>query len=48
MDKQTAITENMRLILVDWLIDVSVHFEVQDETLHYCISYIDRLIIYYF
>ncbi|KAL4462051.1 hypothetical protein ABPG74_000896 [Tetrahymena malaccensis] len=43
MKNQTFITENMRIILIDWLIDVSVHFEAQDETLHYCISYIDRV-----
>jgi Cyclin, N-terminal domain len=32
----------MRSILVDWLVDVSVHFEVMSETLHYAIQYIDR------
>ncbi len=32
----------MRSILVDWLVDVSVHFEVMSETLHFAISYIDR------
>ena len=32
----------MRAVLVDWLIDVSIHFEVMTETLHYAISYIDR------
>lgn len=37
-----GVTDQMRCILIDWLIDVSVHFEVMDETLHYCISYIDR------
>jgi len=42
MARQPIITENMRSILVDWLIDVSVHFEVTDETLHLAISYIDR------
>ena len=42
MQKQSNITDNMRAILVDWLIDVSVHFEVMSETLHYAISYIDR------
>ncbi len=35
-------TENMRSILVDWLVDVSVHFEVMSETLHFAINYIDR------
>lgn len=40
--KQENINESMRSILVDWLIDVSVHFEVKDETLHLAVSYIDR------
>ena len=34
----------MRAILVDWLIDVSVHFEVKEETLHYAISYLDLVL----
>lgn len=42
LSKQDNISESMRSILVDWLIDVSVHFEVRDETLHLAISYIDR------
>ena len=42
MTNQKFITENMRSILVDWLVDVSVHFEVMGETLHYAINYIDR------
>ena len=42
MHKQNLITENMRSILIDWLVDVSVHFEVMGETLHYAINYIDR------
>jgi hypothetical protein len=32
----------MRGILVDWLIDVSVHFELLDETLHIGIRLIDK------
>jgi cyclin-A len=40
--KQKFITDNMRSILVDWLVDVSVHFEVMGETLHFAVSYIDR------
>ncbi len=32
----------MRAVLIDWLIDVSIHFEVTTETLHFAISYIDR------
>lgn len=42
MSKQSMITEGMRTILVDWLVDVSIHFEVMFETLHYAIAYIDR------
>lgn len=32
----------MRSILVDWLVDVGVHFEVMSETLHFAVNYIDR------
>jgi serine/threonine protein kinase len=42
LSKQENINESMRSILVDWLIDVSVHFEVRDETLHLAVSFIDR------
>ncbi len=42
MEIQPHITENMRSILVDWLVDVSVHFEVMSETLHFAIKFIDR------
>ena len=42
LEFQPKITEQMRCILVDWLIDVSIHFEVYDETLHLAVAYIDR------
>ena len=42
MKNQQFITDNMRSILVDWLVDVSVHFEVMGETLHFAINFIDR------
>lgn len=42
MINQSMITESMRAILVDWLVDVSIHFEVMNDTLHYAIAYIDR------
>jgi len=32
----------MRAILVDWLIDVSQLFELQSETLHISVNFIDR------
>lgn len=42
MSKQSMVTESMRTILIDWLVDVSMHFEVMSETLHFAITYIDR------
>lgn len=42
MSTQVSITEAMRSILIDWLIDVSVHFEVTDDTLHLTVGLIDR------
>ena len=42
MINQSMITESMRAILVDWLVDVSIHFEVMNDTLYYAIAYIDR------
>ena len=42
LTQQPIITEHMRCILIDWLIDVSVHFDVMNETLHFCVNYIDR------
>ena len=34
----------MRAILVDWLVDVSQHFELMSETLHTAVSFIDRFL----
>lgn len=42
MQKQKHINSGMRSILVDWLVDVGVHFEVMNETLHMAINYTDR------
>lgn len=42
MKKQTSINEIMRAILIDWLIDVSVHFDLSQETLHYAVMFLDR------
>ena len=41
LSKQVNIDRKMRAILVDWLQDVSVHFEVKDETLHYAIAFLN-------
>ena len=48
LEDQSALTEHMRCILVDWLIDVSLHFNFLDETLHLAVNFIDRFIIFLF
>ncbi|XP_017435680.1 putative cyclin-A3-1 isoform X2 [Vigna angularis] len=45
MDKvQLVLTANMRQILVDWLVDVAVEYKLLSETLHLCVSLIDRFL----
>lgn len=39
---QAFITKTMRSILIDWLTDVQVRFDLQSETLHLCVNIIDR------
>lgn len=34
----------MRSTLIDWLMDVCIHFELLDETLHLSIIYIDIIL----
>ncbi|OVA18788.1 Cyclin [Macleaya cordata] len=42
MDSQKQINENMRMILVDWLIEVHHKFELEPETLYLTIHIVDR------
>lgn len=42
MSQQSDINERMRAILVDWLIEVHMKFELMDETLFLTINIIDR------
>jgi len=42
MDNQPRINEGMRSILVDWLVDVHLKFELVPETLYLNVSIIDR------
>lgn len=44
MDQQTDITERMRAILVDWLVDVHAKFRLVPETLHLTVNIIDRFL----
>nr|XP_023027402.1 G2/mitotic-specific cyclin-B2-like [Leptinotarsa decemlineata] len=36
------ITPQMRAILVDWLVEIHFHFNMHQETLHLCVSIVDR------
>ncbi|XP_054846018.1 cyclin-A2 [Eublepharis macularius] len=44
MSKQPDITNNMRAILVDWLVEVGEEYRLQNETLHLAVNYIDRFL----
>ena len=44
MAKQGNITHNMRSILIDWLVDVQMEYQLQTETLHLAVNYIDRFL----
>lgn len=41
-DLQDDITEHMRAILIDWLIDVHRKFRLRDETLYLTVNFVDR------
>lgn len=42
MKGQSEITENMRAILIDWLIEVHLKFKLRAETLFVTVNLIDR------
>jgi hypothetical protein len=42
MKKQADVTESMRAILIDWLIDVHYKFKLLPETLFITVNLIDR------
>ncbi|XP_069747786.1 cyclin-A1 [Narcine bancroftii] len=44
MKKQPDITTGMRTILVDWLVEVSEEYSLQNETLYLAINYLDRFL----
>ncbi|KAM6076079.1 cyclin-A2 [Chlamydotis macqueenii] len=44
MKKQPDITNNMRAILVDWLVEVGEEYKLQNETLYLAVNYIDRFL----
>ncbi len=42
MQKQSGINENVRAILIDWLINVHLKFKLLTETLFITVNLIDR------
>ncbi|KAM7324712.1 hypothetical protein ACRRTK_017017 [Alexandromys fortis] len=44
MKKQPDITNSMRAILVDWLVEVGEEYKLPNETLHLAVNYIDRFL----
>lgn len=44
MKKQPDINDNMRSILVDWLVEVSEEYRLHSETLCLAVQYIDRFL----
>ncbi|XP_078683514.1 cyclin-A2-like [Branchiostoma floridae x Branchiostoma belcheri] len=44
MKKQPDITNSMRCILVDWLVEVAEEYKLHNETLYLAVSYIDRFL----
>jgi len=42
MDVQTDITGKMRMILIDWLIEVHLKYRLRPETLHITVNLVDR------
>ncbi|CAJ1027690.1 putative Cyclin, N-terminal domain/Cyclin, C-terminal domain containing protein [Leishmania utingensis] len=47
MDRQSEITDRMRKILIDWLIDVITEFKLHSETFYLAVDIIDRFLFFY-
>ncbi|XP_034746222.1 cyclin-A1 isoform X2 [Etheostoma cragini] len=44
LDKHPEITNGMRVILVDWLVEVVQEYKLGSETLHLAVNYLDRFL----
>uniref|UniRef100_UPI0037E9317C cyclin-A1 n=1 Tax=Semicossyphus pulcher TaxID=241346 RepID=UPI0037E9317C len=44
LDKHPEITNGMRVILVDWLVEVVQEYRLRSETLHLAVNYVDRFL----
>lgn len=43
-DIQVNISDKMRYILIDWLVDVHDSFELKEQTLHLALSYLSDFV----
>ncbi|XP_070773673.1 cyclin-A1 [Enoplosus armatus] len=44
LEKHPEITNDMRVILVDWLVEVIQEYKLRSETLHLAVNYLDRFL----
>ncbi|XP_059207424.1 cyclin-A1 isoform X2 [Centropristis striata] len=44
IERHPEITNGMRVILVDWLVEVVVEYKLRTETLHLAVNYLDRFL----
>lgn len=44
LERHTEITDRMRVILVDWLVEVVDEYKLRSETLHLAVNYLDRFL----
>lgn len=44
MRKQVHLNFRMRSILVDWLVSVAEEYEINEQTLHLAVNFIDRFL----
>ncbi|XP_044079249.1 cyclin-A1 isoform X2 [Siniperca chuatsi] len=44
LEKHPEITNDMRVILVDWLVEVVQEYKLRSETLHLAVNYLDRFL----
>ncbi|KPA79627.1 cyclin (CYCA) [Leptomonas pyrrhocoris] len=47
MDRQSEVTDRMRKILIDWLMDVIAEFKLHPETFFLAVDIIDRFLFFY-
>jgi len=44
MRKQQDLNHAMRTLLFDWMVDVTLEYKLEPETLHLAVSYVDRFL----